>query len=85
MNDFKKVTMLGLGYIGLPTAALLAKYNIKVHGVDINENVVNTINKGQIHIRMSSAICHGSISWRPNYVTSGARSTETDSSLSERR
>lgn len=50
MNDFTKVTMIGLGYIGLPTAALLAKYNVKVHGVDINQNVVETINKGEIHI-----------------------------------
>jgi len=47
---FEKVTMLGLGYIGLPTAALLAKYKIKIHGVDINQNVVDTINRGEIHI-----------------------------------
>lgn len=50
MSDFSKVTMIGLGYIGLPTAALLAKYNVKVHGVDINQNVVDTINRGEIHI-----------------------------------
>lgn len=49
-QDFSKVTMIGLGYIGLPTAALLAKYNVKVHGVDINQKVVDTINRGQIHI-----------------------------------
>jgi len=42
--------MIGLGYIGLPTAALLAKHNIKVNGVDINPTVVDTINKGDIHI-----------------------------------
>ncbi len=41
---------MGLGYIGLPTAALLAKHNIKVNGVDINPTVVDTINKGDIHI-----------------------------------
>lgn len=50
MRDFSKVTMIGLGYIGLPTAALLAKYNVKVHGVDINQDVVDTINRGEIHI-----------------------------------
>lgn len=44
------VTMIGLGYIGLPTAALIANNNIYVNGVDINENVVNTINSGKIHI-----------------------------------
>ncbi len=49
-NDFPKVTMIGLGYIGLPTAALLAKHNIQVHGVDINKAVVDTINRGEVHI-----------------------------------
>jgi UDP-N-acetyl-D-mannosaminuronic acid dehydrogenase len=49
-QDFSKVTMIGLGYIGLPTAALLAKYKVKVHGVDINQKVVDTINRGEIHI-----------------------------------
>lgn len=42
--------MVGLGYIGLPTAALIAKSKIQVLGIDINQNVVDTINKGQIHI-----------------------------------
>lgn len=44
------VVMIGLGYIGLPTAALIANNNIHVHGVDINPNVVETINAGKIHI-----------------------------------
>ncbi len=42
--------MVGLGYIGLPTAALIASRNIKVTGVDIHQHVVDTINKGEIHI-----------------------------------
>lgn len=42
--------MIGLGYIGLPTAALIANSNINVHGVDINPEVVETINEGKIHI-----------------------------------
>jgi len=41
---------MGLGYIGLPTAALIASRKIKVHGVDVNQHVVDTINKGKIHI-----------------------------------
>jgi len=41
---------MGLGYIGLPTAALIASKKIHVHGVDINKKVVDTINKGKIHI-----------------------------------
>lgn len=42
--------MMGLGYIGLPTAALIASRGLQVMGVDIHEKVVNTINKGKIHI-----------------------------------
>jgi len=45
-----KVVTIGLGYIGLPTSALIASKSIPVHGVDINENVVKTINQGKIHI-----------------------------------
>jgi len=49
MNN-PEVVMIGLGYIGLPTAALIAQNETFVHGVDINPKVVDTINKGQIHI-----------------------------------
>ena len=45
-----KVNMVGLGYIGLPTAALMAQNKLEVLGVDIKEDVVNTINRGEIHI-----------------------------------
>lgn len=45
-----KVVTIGLGYIGLPTSALIANNNISVHGVDINQKVVDTINAGKIHI-----------------------------------
>lgn len=44
------VVMIGLGYIGLPTAALIAQNKTHVHGVDINPKVVETINAGKIHI-----------------------------------
>ncbi len=44
------VVMVGLGYIGLPTAALIASRGINVTGVDIHQKVVDTINKGEIHI-----------------------------------
>lgn len=49
MNSYQVVT-IGLGYIGLPTSALIARNKIKVYGVDINKQVVDTINSGQIHI-----------------------------------
>jgi len=42
--------MMGLGYIGLPTAALIASKGLSVTGVDISQRVVNTINEGKIHI-----------------------------------
>jgi UDP-N-acetyl-D-mannosaminuronic acid dehydrogenase len=45
-----QVQFIGLGYIGLPTAAVVASSGINVHGVDINEKVIHTINQGKIHI-----------------------------------
>jgi len=45
-----KISVIGLGYIGLPTAALIASKSIKVIGVDKNRDIVNTINQGKIHI-----------------------------------
>jgi len=47
---FENAVMLGLGYIGLPTAALMAKNGVNVLGVDVNPEVVETVNKGEIHI-----------------------------------
>ncbi|MFA7686578.1 MAG: UDP-N-acetyl-D-mannosamine dehydrogenase [Moheibacter sp.] len=46
----QKVVTIGLGYIGLPTSALIAQNEIPVHGVDISQHVVDTINAGKIHI-----------------------------------
>ena len=45
-----EVVTIGLGYIGLPTSALIASHGTNVLGVDINQSVVNTINQGKIHI-----------------------------------
>lgn len=50
MNQNKKICVIGLGYIGLPTAALLANRGYNVHGVDVVESTVETINRGEIHI-----------------------------------
>jgi len=46
----KKICVIGLGYIGLPTAALLANKGYDVHGVDVVQSTVDTINRGEIHI-----------------------------------
>ena len=47
---FKTICVMGLGYIGLPTASLLGTKGYKVRGVDVSPTVVETINKGEIHI-----------------------------------
>jgi UDP-N-acetyl-D-mannosaminuronic acid dehydrogenase len=49
-NPFKKISVIGLGYIGLPTAAMFASRKIQVIGVDVNRDAVDTINRGEIHI-----------------------------------
>lgn len=48
--EFRTVCVVGLGYIGLPTAAVFAGRRRKVIGVDVNQNAVDTINRGEIHI-----------------------------------
>ncbi len=45
-----EVCVIGLGYIGLPTAAIIARAGCPVHGVDVTQTVVDTINRGEIHI-----------------------------------
>lgn len=47
---FKTVSVYGLGYIGLPTAAMFASSGVKVIGVDVNKDIVDVINSGDIHI-----------------------------------
>jgi len=48
--EFNTISMIGLGYIGLPTAAVFASRRKKVIGVDIDQRAVDTINQGKIHI-----------------------------------
>jgi UDP-N-acetyl-D-mannosaminuronic acid dehydrogenase len=47
---FKKVCVIGLGYIGLPTASTLATHGLQVVGVDTNSQVISTLRNGGIHI-----------------------------------
>lgn len=49
-TDLPEVCVVGLGYIGLPTAAIIARAGMKVHGMDVAQHVVDTINRGEIHI-----------------------------------
>lgn len=49
-HSFSNVSVIGLGYIGLPTAAVIASRGINVIGIDVNQQAVDTINQGKIHI-----------------------------------
>ena len=49
-TTFNKVSVIGLGYIGLPTAAVIASRGVEVVGVDVSQHAVDTINQGKIHI-----------------------------------
>lgn len=77
MNQNKKICVIGLGYIGLPTAALLANRGYDVHGVDVVQSTVDTINQGKIHIVepeldtfVKSAVNSGKLkaSLKPNFA-----------------
>lgn len=64
----KKVCVVGLGYIGLPTAVMFANHGLRVHGVDINEKAVQMIRNKQLHIeetglqeRLNEAIDSGNL------------------------
>ncbi len=48
--EFNTISVVGLGYIGLPTAAVIASRRKRVIGVDVNQHTVDTINRGDIHI-----------------------------------
>ncbi len=49
-HSFDSICVVGLGYIGLPTAAMFASRRLRVVGVDVNQAVIDTINRGEIHI-----------------------------------
>ncbi|MGS9073832.1 UDP-N-acetyl-D-mannosamine dehydrogenase, partial [Salmonella enterica subsp. enterica serovar Infantis] len=48
--SFTTISVIGLGYIGLPTAAAFASRQKPVNGVEINPHAVDTINRGEIHL-----------------------------------
>ncbi len=66
--NFQKICILGLGYIGLPTASTFATHGVKVVGIDINPQVVETLRGGNIHIHepglrdvVTSALASGNL------------------------
>ena len=67
--NFQKICVLGLGYIGLPTASTFATHGVKVVGVDVNPHVIETLRNGEIHIHelglrsvVESALSSGNLS-----------------------
>ena len=63
-----KVCVLGLGYIGLPTAAVIARTGVSVLGIDVSQAVVDTVNSGKVHIEevdldglVSGVVARGSL------------------------
>ncbi|MDP5280670.1 UDP-N-acetyl-D-mannosamine dehydrogenase [Sphingomonas sp. DG1-23] len=64
MSAFSKICVIGLGYIGLPTAAVFASRKVQVVGVDVKQSAVDTINRGEIHIVEPDldAVVHSTVS-----------------------
>jgi UDP-N-acetyl-D-mannosaminuronic acid dehydrogenase len=76
---FSKLCVLGLGYIGLPTASTFATHGIKVVGVDVNPNVLATLRRGELHIHepglrdaLSAALQTGNLTVNETPVESDA-------------
>lgn len=78
---FNTISVVGLGYIGLPTAAVIASRQQKVVGVDVNEKVVETINQGRIHIAEPdlNMIVHAAVS--EGYLTATTQAQPADAFL----
>ncbi|GAB3531948.1 UDP-N-acetyl-D-mannosamine dehydrogenase [Arthrobacter tecti] len=69
MNSIETVAVIGLGYIGLPTAAILATNGLKVVGVDVNQNTVEAVNRGEVpfvepdlSVHVTGAVGQGNLS-----------------------
>lgn len=76
-----KVTTIGLGYIGLPTSALIAANEIPVFGVDVNPNVVETINQGKIHIVEPELDAVVAKAVKSNFLEAGTEAKKADTYL----
>src|SRR3954466_4981412 len=78
MPEFQNVAVIGLGYIGLPTAAVIASRGMRVVGVDVDEHIVKTVASGAIHI--AEPDLEGLVQ---KVVSSGALKVETRSEPSD--
>ena len=78
----KKVSIIGLGYIGLPTAATIASKKIKVIGVDIDIEIINSINNGKSHFHEKGLSTILKKSVNDNYLTASLEVVTIPSSFS---
>jgi len=78
---FNKICILGLGYIGLPTAATFAINGLKVLGVDINPKIVETLQKGEIHIHEPGLRAVVEAALRSGNLTVSSQPEEADAFL----
>lgn len=76
-----KVVTVGLGYIGLPTSALIANNKIAVYGVDVSQHVVDTINAGKIHIVEPELDLAVAKAVEEGFLRAGTKAIEADTYL----
>lgn len=76
--DFKSICVIGLGYIGLPTASTLAAQGVSVLGVDVNKRVLETLSRGEIHIHEPGLRDMYQAALASGKLTIGARPAQAD-------
>lgn len=74
----KKLCVVGLGYIGLPTSAMFATHGYQVHGVDVNEEVVDALNHGKIVIEEPYLDILVQAAVRSNHLKASTKPEEAD-------
>ena len=74
----EKITVIGLGYIGLPTAAMFASRKYKVVGVDVSQVTVDTINRGNVHIVEPDLDMLVSAAVNQGYLTASTKAEPAD-------
>lgn len=75
---FQSLCVLGLGYIGLPTASTFANNGLRVHGVDVNERIVATLRSGESHIQEPGLRTLVQAAFRSGNLTVDRQPTEAD-------
>ena len=79
--SFSTISVIGLGYIGLPTAAAFASRQKRVVGVDVNQHAVETINRGEIHIVEPDLASVVKTAVEQGYLSATTTSVEADAYL----